>query len=86
MYSRDVMGKKLEKMSLFSVVTKISTHGDTLKNRASTFWTHFSYWKIHADYKYKTQIAKIDDNKGVLVNFLEKSTLKNEFFQRKKLI
>ena len=86
MYSRDVMGEKLEKMSLFSVVTKISTHGDTLKNQASTFWIHFSYLKIYADYKYKSQIAKIDDNKGVLVNFQEKSTLKNEFSERKKLI
>ena len=86
MYPRDFMGKKLEKLSIFSVVTEISTNGDILKDRASTFWTHFSDRKIHVDYEYIIEIARIDDNRRVLVDFLEKSTLKNEIFDRKKLI
>ena len=57
-----------------------------LKTEPALFEYKFPYLKIHADYKYKSQIAKIDDNKGVLVNFQEKSTLKNEFSERKKLI
>ena len=86
MYSRDIVGKKREKLSFFSVVTEISTHGDTLKLRRSTFWKQFLDAKDHEDNESSTQIAIGDDNKGHIVNFPKFSTEKNDIFSTKKFI
>ena len=80
------MGKKREKLSFFSVVTEISTHGDTLKLRRSTFWKQFLDAKDHEDNESSTQIAIGDDNKGHIVNFPKFSTEKNDIFSMKKFI
>ena len=74
------MAKKREKLSIFSVVTNILTHGDTLKHRASTLWKHFLDAQDHRDYKYILQIAIGDVNKGHIVDFRKFSTEKNDIF------
>ena len=80
------MAKKREIMSIFSVVTNISTHGDTLKHRASTLWKHFLDAKDHKDCEYILQIAIADVNKGHIVDFPKFSTEKNDIFSMKKII
>ena len=86
MYTRDVMSEKRQKVSFFSVVTKISTYGDTLKHRAWTFLNDFPDAKDHEDYDYKTQIAKNDVNKGHIFDFRKISDKKIEIFLTKKFI
>ena len=83
MYSRDFMSEKREKMSIFSVVTKISTYGGTLKLRDWNYLNHFSDAKYHVDSDYETQMAKNDDNKGHIVDFLKISRKKSLNFPRK---
>ena len=80
------MGKKRQKISFFSVVTEISTHGDTLKLRRSTFWKQFLDAKDNQDDESITQIAIGVDNKGHIVNFPKFSTEKNDIFSTKKFI
>ena len=80
------MGKKREKLSFFSVVTEISTHGDTLKLRRSTFWKQFLDAKDHEDNESSTQIAIGDDNKGHIVDFSKFLTKINGIFYTKKTI
>ena len=86
MYTRDVMSEKREKVSIFSVVTKISTYGGTLKHRAWTFLNHFLDAKVHVDYDYKAQMAKNDVNKGHIFDFRKISDKKIEIFPTKKFI
>ena len=86
MYPRGVMVEKLSKVSFFSVITKISTYGDALKLRASTFLRHLLDVKDHEDYKYTFQIAIWDVNKGHIVDFPKFSTVKNDIFSTKKII
>ena len=86
MYSRDVMVKKCKKMSKFSVVTKISTNGYTLKLTDCPLLLRFYYPHNHENYKYIAQIALADDNKGGFVKFRKKSSQKIAFFDRKKSI
>ena len=69
MYSRDVIIKKCQKISNFSVVTKISTNGGTLKNRVWNNLNHFSDVKDHEAFDYGTQMTKNDVNKGHIVDF-----------------
>ena len=80
------MAKKREKLSIFSVVTNILTHGDTLKHRASTLWKHFLDAQDQRDFKYILQNAIGDVNKGHIVNFPKFSTEKNDIFSMKKFI
>ena len=80
MYSRDVIGKKPEKLSIFSVVIKISTNGGTLKIRV---WNNLNYFldvKDHDNFDYETQMAKNDVNKGHIVNFRKISSKKSLVF------
>ena len=70
-------------MSNFSVVTKISTNGYTLKLSDCTFLSRFYYACYHNDYDYITQIALADDNKGVSVKFRKKMSKKWKFFAEK---
>ena len=80
MYSRDVMGKKREKVSIFSVVTKISTNGGTLKNRV---WNNLNYFldvKDHENFDSGTQMTKNDVNKGHIVDFHKISSQKSLVF------
>ena len=86
MYSRDVMGEKREKMSFFSVVTEMSTHGDTLKHRAWTFVNNFSDTKVHVDSDYIAQIVKHDVNKGHIVDYRKISYKKIDIFFTKKFM
>mgnify|MGYP003331790319 CR=1 FL=1 len=83
MYSRDVMAKKREKFLFFSVVTKTSTHGDTLKHWASTFLTHYLNVEHHKDDEYVFQIAIAIVNKGHIVDFPIFLTEEKTFFQPK---
>ena len=80
------MAKKREIMSIFSVVTNISTHGDTLKHRASTLLKHFLDAEDHKNCEYILQIAIADVNKGHIVDFPKFSTEKNDIFSTKKFI
>ena len=80
------MVKKREKVSIFSVVTNISTHGDILKHRASTLVKHFLDAWDHKDYKCILEIAIEDVNKGHIVDFPKFSTGKNNIFLTKKYI
>ena len=80
------MGEKRQKMSFFWVVTKISTHGDTLKHRAWTFLNHFLDAEDHEDYDYDIQIAQNDVNKGHIFDFRKISDKKIEIFLTKKSI
>ena len=86
MYTRDVMGEKRKKVSFFSVVTEISTYGDTLKHRVWTFLSHYLDSKHHVDLDYKTQIAKNDVNKGHISDFQKISNKKIEIFLTKKFV
>ena len=86
MYSRDFMSEKREKMSIFSVVTKISTYGGTLKLWDWNNLNHFLDAKDHVDFDYETQMAKNDDNKGHIVDFLKISRKKSLNFSTKKFI
>ena len=80
------MSEKREKMSIFSVVTKISTYGGTLKLRDWNYLNHFSDAKYHVDSDYQTQMAKNDDNKGHIVDFLKILRKKSLNFSTKKFI
>ena len=80
------MVKKCWKMSNFSVVTKISTNGYTLKLTDCTFLLRFYYACYQKDYEYISQIALADDNKGVSVKFRKKMSKKMEVFRRKKFM
>ena len=86
MYSRDFMSEKREKMSIFSVVTKISTYGGTLKLRDWNNLNHFSDAKYHVDCDYEFQMAKNNDNKGHIVDFLKILRKKSLNFSTKKFI
>ena len=86
MYSRDVIIKKCRKMSNFSVVTKISTNGYTLKLTDCPLFLRFYCPDNHENYKFIAQIAVADDNKGVFDKFRKKSSQKIAFFDRKKSI
>ena len=86
MYSRDFMSEKREKMSIFSVVTKISTYGGTLKLRDWNNLNHFLDAKDHVDSDYETQMAKNDDNKGHIVDFLKILRKNSQNFSTKKFI
>ena len=80
------MSEKSEKMSIFSVVTKISTYGGTLKLRDWNYLNHFSDAKYHVDSDYETQMAKNDDNKGHIVDFQKILRKKSLNFSTKKFI
>ena len=80
------MAKKREKLSIFSVVTNILTHSDTLKHRASTLSKRFLDALDQRDHKCILQIAIGDVNKGHIVNFPKFSTEKNDIFSMKKII
>ena len=71
-------------MSFFSVVTKISTDGNTLKLRWSTFRKHFLYNSDYKNNEYITQIAIGFDNKGHIVDFLNFLCEKNDILFTKK--
>ena len=77
------MAKKPEIMSVFSVVTNISTHSDTLKHRTSTLLKHFLNAEDYKDCKYILQIAIADVNKGHIIDFRKFSTKKTTFFLQK---
>ena len=85
MHSHEVMGKKHEKRSLFSVVTKISTHGGTLKKQVWNNLSYFSDVKGHEDFDYELQMAKNDVNKGHIVDFREILSKKSPVFYTKKI-
>ena len=86
MYSGDVIGKKPEKVSVFSVVIKISTNGGTLKNRV---WNNLSYFldvEDHENFDSGTQMTKNDVNKGHIVDFRKILSKKSLVFSTKKFI
>ena len=58
------MSEKREIISIFSVVTEISTYGGTLKLRDWNNLNHFPDVNDHVDSDYETQMAKNDDNKS----------------------
>ena len=70
-------------MSNFSVVTKISTNGCTLKLTDCPLLLRFYCLDNHENYKFIAQIAVADDNKGVFDKFRKKSSLKIAFFTEK---
>ena len=69
---------------IFSVVTKISTYGDTLKHQDWSILNHFSDTKHHVNSDYETQIDKNDDNKGHIVDFRKIMYKKIDIFFHKK--
>ena len=83
MYSRDVIIKKCRKMSNFSVVTKISTNGYTLKLTDCPLFSRFYCPDNYENYKFIAQIAVADDNKGVFDKFRKNQVKKSRFLTEK---